>query len=658
MSSHTKWKQSGNGNQELSMEFRPRQATMLTQGADTDQEPTRPTWSRQIEFTLAGIGCAVGLGNVWRFPYLCYRSGGGAFLVPYLLMLVVLGIPLLYMELTVGQYTRRGPVLALATVCPLLKGVGIASVAISFIMCTYYNVVITWALYYLFSSFQAPLPWQNCNNTWNTPNCTNHATNSSYSSTASQEFFKYKMLEQTSGVEDTGVLRWDLFLILILAWILIYFCIFKGVKSTGKVVYFTALFPYVILIALLINNAQLPGALEGIKFFIVPVWDELLSVEVWVNAAAQIFNSIGIGFGSLMAMSSYNDFNNNILKDTLSISIINSITSILAGFVIFSAFGYMSYLQGIPVSDLAVDGPGLVFVVYPQAFANMPVAQLWAVLFFFMLLCLGLDSEFAMVEVMVTSLMDQFYKDVIHVFKKKELFVLAVCFVACLFGIPCVMQVGIYVFQLMDHYTAIVSIMFLAFFEVMATCWIYGVKRLSANLEEMNGHKANIFFRLCWLIVAPVILIFSIIQFKPARYGEYVFPPWGQGVGWIIALASIIWIPLGAIHTLWVLPGSIMEKYSLTHPNHSIKVFQSLSWPQVYTITHLGVQAASANICERMDHSQEHHEFQCGTVTGCHLCSESGLKAVSGLTTKWKQLGTTATSSRQCKLTEWCQWMR
>ncbi|XP_030601843.1 sodium- and chloride-dependent GABA transporter ine-like [Archocentrus centrarchus] len=533
-----------------------------------DQQPTRPTWSRQIEFTLAGIGCAVGLGNVWRFPYLCYRSGGGAFLVPYLFMLVVLGIPLLHMELTVGQHTRRGPVHALATVCPLLKGVGIASVAISFIMCIYYNVIITWALYYLFNSFQAPLPWQNCNNTWNTPNCTSHATNSSHSSTASQEFFKYKMLEQTGGVEDAGVLRWDLFLILILAWILIYFCIFKGVKSTGKVVYFTALFPYVILIALLVNNAQLPGAFEGIKFFIVPVWDKLLSVEVWVNAAAQIFNSIGIGFGSLMAMSSYNNFNNNILKDTLSISIINSLTSILAGFVIFSAFGYMSYLQGIPVSDLAVDGPGLVYIVYPQAFASMPVAQLWAVLFFFMLLCLGLDSEFAMVEVMVTSLMDQFYKDVVNIFKKKELFVLTVCLVACLLGIPCVMQVGIYVFQLMDHYTAIVSIMFLAFFEVMAICWIYGVKRLSANLEEMNGNKANIFFRLCWLIVAPVlitvILIFSIIQFKPARYEQYVFPPWAQGVGWIIALASIIWIPLGAIHTLWVLPGSIVEKLKLS----------------------------------------------------------------------------------------------
>ncbi|XP_074527626.1 sodium- and chloride-dependent GABA transporter ine [Halichoeres trimaculatus] len=547
-----------------------------------EQQQSRPTWSRQIEFTLAGIGCAVGLGNVWRFPYLCYRSGGGAFLVPYLLMLIVLGIPLLYMELTVGQFTRRGPVHALAIVCPLLKGVGLASVAISFIMCTYYNIVITWALYYLFSSFQAPLPWQSCNNTWNTPNCTNHATNSSYSSTASQEFFRLKMLQQTSGVEEAGGMRWELFLILILAWILIYLCIFKGVKSTGKVVYFTALFPYVILIALLINNTQLTGAMKGIKFFIVPEWEKLLSVEVWVNAAAQIFNSIGIGFGSLLAMSSYNSFNNNILKDTLTIAIINSLTSILAGFVIFSAFGYMSHLQGIPVKDLAVDGPGLVYVVYPQAFANMPVPQLWAVLFFFMLLCLGLDSEFAMVEVMVTSLMDEYYQSVIQIFKRKELFVLAVCGAACLLGIPCVMQVGIYVFQLMDHYTAIVSIMFLAFFEVVAICWIYGVNRLSSNLREMNGHGANIYFMICWLIIAPllvtVILVFSVIQFKPARYEDYVFPPWAQGVGWVIALASIIWIPLGAVHTLWVLPGSLMQKLKLSITPYALNEKQKMPY--------------------------------------------------------------------------------
>ncbi|XP_061608544.1 sodium-dependent dopamine transporter isoform X3 [Phyllopteryx taeniolatus] len=421
---------------------------------DMDKRGSRPTWSRQIEFTLAGVGSAVGLGNIWRFPYLCFRSGGGAFLVPYLLMLVVLGIPLLHMELTVGQYTKRGPVHALAQFCPLLKGVGIASAAISFIMCTYYNVVITWALYYLFSSFQDPLPWESCNNTWNTPNCTDHATNGSYSSTASQEFFRYKMLQQTGGIEEAGAIRWELFLILVLAWILIYLCIFKGTQSTGKVVYVTALLPYVILVALLINNVQLPGAKRGINFFIVPEWDKLLSVE------------------------------------------------------------------------------------------------------------------FAMVEVMVTSLTDQSNQHLLKLFKRKELLVLVVCGIACLLGIPNVTQAGIYVFQLMDHYTAIVSIVFLAFFEVVGVCWLYGASRLSDNLEEMTGKRPNIFFRLCWQIVAPflitVILISSIIQFKPARYEGYVFPPWAQGLGWLIAMASVIWIPLGTVHTLWVLPGSFVQKLKLS----------------------------------------------------------------------------------------------
>uniref|UniRef100_A0A671LAB7 Transporter n=1 Tax=Sinocyclocheilus anshuiensis TaxID=1608454 RepID=A0A671LAB7_9TELE len=527
-----------------------------------EEEACRPTWSRQIEFTLAGIGCAVGLGNIWRFPYLCYRSGGGAFLVPYLLMLVVLGIPLLHMELTLGQYLRRGPVLALTKACPLLKGVGMATVAISFIMCTYYNVIITWALYYMFSSFRSELLWENCNNTWNTANCTDRVTNSSSSSTASQQFFNYKVLERTSGVEETGSLRWELFLLLLLAWILVYLCIFQGVKSTGKVVYFTALFPYVILLALLINNVQLPGAIDGIRFFIIPEWDKLLNVEVWINAAAQIFNSIGIGFGSLMAMASYNSYNNNILKDTLAISITNSVTSIFAGFVIFSAFGYMSHLQNVPVSEIAVDGPGLVFVVYPQAFATMPVAPLWAFLFFFMLLCLGLDSQFAMVEVMVTSLLDSYSKPILKYLKRKEFLVLVVCGAAFLLGIPNVMQcAALDLFHQAWNKTAIFLV-------------LTGVKRLSSNLLEMTGKRPSIFFRVCWWVICPVlitvtwigvILVFSVIQFKPARYEDYIYPPWAQGVGWLIALASIIWIPLAAVHTLWLLPGSFTEVlYSLS----------------------------------------------------------------------------------------------
>uniref|UniRef100_H3BDU1 Transporter n=2 Tax=Latimeria chalumnae TaxID=7897 RepID=H3BDU1_LATCH len=525
----------------------------------------RQTWNKQIEFTLAGIGSAVGLGNVWRFPYLCYRSGGGAFFIPYLLMLVLVGIPLLYMELSVGQYTQLGPVHALAKLCPLLKGVGMASVAISFLMCTYYNVIITWALYYFFSSFQSPLPWQNCNNTWNiAANCSDHITNNSDATTASQQFFNYNVLQKSDGVDQLGAIRWELLCLLLLAWILIYFCIFKGVKSTGKVVYFTALFPYVILLALLINNVRLPGASDGIRFFIVPQWEKLKEIDVWVNAAAQIFNSIGISFGFLMAMSSYNRFNNNILKDTLAISLTNSATSIFAGFVIFSALGYMSYLQNVDVKDIAVDGPGLVFMVYPQALPTMPVAPLWAVLFFFMLLCLGLDSQFAMVDVFITTLMDGSRSWLLKYLKHTELVVLIICSVAFLMGIPNITQGGIYVFQLLDHYTAIISPVFIVFFELVAISWIYGVHRLAKNVEEMVGKEPNIFFRICWWIISPafvtVILIFTVMRVTPARYEDYLYPDWAQGLGWVICLASLIWIPLGVIHTLCTLKGSFRKR--------------------------------------------------------------------------------------------------
>ncbi|XP_067862103.1 sodium- and chloride-dependent GABA transporter ine-like [Heptranchias perlo] len=527
----------------------------------------RATWSRWLEFTLACVGYAVGLGNVWRFPYLCYRSGGGAFLLPYLIMLLLCGIPLLLMEFTIGQYTCLGPVHALAKICPLLKGVGVATVVISFLLCTYYNVIITWALYYLFNSFQSSLPWKSCNNTWNiVENCSDgFPGNSTHLRSASQQFFDHRLLQVSSGIEEIGSMRWELFGLLMVAWIIVYFCIFKGVKSTGKVVYFTAIFPYLILIILLINNVQLPGAKNGILFFLRPKWSKLLEVQVWVNAAAQIFNSIGIGFGSMFSMASYNKFNNNILRDTLVVAVANSVTSIFAGFVVFSAIGYMSHQYNLPVEDIATDGPGLVFVVYPEAFVTMPIAPMWATLFFFMLLCLGVDSQFAMVEVMVTSLMDGWGKSLLRFFKCKELVVLAICFVAFVVGIPNVTQGGIYFFQLMDHYTAVVSLMFLAFFEVVAICWLYGVRRLSANFKEMLGVPPNLFFKLCWWVASPVlvtvILVSSIIRYTPARYGKtYTYPPWAEGLGWIISFCSIIWIPLGAVHTLYTSKGSFIQR--------------------------------------------------------------------------------------------------
>ncbi|XP_051923737.1 sodium- and chloride-dependent GABA transporter ine [Hippocampus zosterae] len=540
--------------------------TSIGQVPGGKKDVARPTWSGRMEFILATVGYAVGLGNVWRFPYLCYSSGGGAFLVPYLIMVFLCGIPLLLMEFAIGQFTNLGPVHALAKVCPLLKGVGLATVIISYVFCTYYNVLMSWALFYLFRSFGATPPWKTCNNSWNVfENCSSgFPGNATDMQSASQQFFDRRLLEKTSGIEDVGGFQWELFGCLLLAWGLVYLCIFKGVRSSGKVVYFTATFPYFILFALLINNMQLPGAKEGVLYFVTPVWNKLFEVKVWVNAAAQVFNSLGIAFGSMISLASYNKFNNNITRDVLIVSFINSFTSILAGFVIFSAIGYMAHIHNLPVDNISTDGPGLVFVVYPEALSTMPAFQLWAPLFFFMLLCLGLDSQFATLEVALTFIKDEFRTQILHFLKREELLALLVCIVSFLFGLPHVTKGGIYVFQLMDHYTAVVSLMFLAFFEVIAVCWLFGVRRISYMIEKMLGKPANIFFRVCWFLICPLlvlcILVSSIIQYTPVQYGTYKYPLWAEVVGWGVSLVSLIWIPIGAIHEIYNNKGSFLSR--------------------------------------------------------------------------------------------------
>ncbi|KAM4579005.1 sodium- and chloride-dependent GABA transporter ine [Fundulus diaphanus] len=531
-----------------------------------DTGAPRPTWSGQLEFILATVGYAVGLGNVWRFPYLCYSSGGGAFIIPYITMVFLCGIPLLYMEFAVGQYTRLGPVHAFAKICPLFKGVGLATIVISFVFCTFYNVLMGWALFYLFNSFRGTLPWASCNNTWNVvENCSSgFPGNVSHQQSSSQQFFDNRLLEKTGGIDEAGGLQWEVFGCLLLSWIIIYLCIFKGVKSTGKVVYFTAVFPYFILFALLINNVQLPGAKQGILYFITPVWSKLFEVKVWVNAAAQVFNSLGIAFGCMISMASYNKFNNNITRDVLIVSLTNSFTSILAGIVIFSAIGHMSYKHNLPVDNIATDGPGLVFVVYPEVLSTMPGFQLWAPLFFFMLLCLGLDSQFGNVEVVVTFLKDEFGVKVLQYVKREELLTLLVCVAGLVLGIPHVTKGGIYVFQLMDHCTAVVSLIFLAFFEIVSVCWIFGVSRLSRMVKRMRGESPSIYFRICWLLTCPLLVVCvlgsSIVQYTPPRYGEYLYPTWAEFVGWVITLVSIIWIPLCAVHEIYTSKGSLLQR--------------------------------------------------------------------------------------------------
>ncbi|KAK7082302.1 hypothetical protein SK128_004895 [Halocaridina rubra] len=474
------------------------------------------------------------------------------------------------MELAVGQYTRRGPIGALEKLCPIFKGAGVGTVVMSFLLGTYYNVIIAWAIYYLFESFTSELPWSNCDPAW-AINCFDawgtNTTVPNGTKSATEEFFDIVVLQKSPSMSEMGSFRLELLLALFAAWVLVYFCLWKSVKSSGKVVYVTATLPYLLIGAFLWRAVTLPGATKGLQYFFNPRWELLMDGQVWVAAAAQNFNSIGIAFGSLIAFSSYNKFSNNIVLDTWAISLTNSFTSLLSGMIVFSTLGNIALEQSKDMDEVVAEGPGLVFMVYPQALAKMPYGAIWAVLFFFMLLVLGLDSQFATIEVIITSLQDGFPKWLKKNLKHHEILVLLVCLVSFICGLPNVMQGGIYFFKLIDYYAANISLMYLAFFEVVSIVWVYGAGRLARNVQAMTGRLPSLYFRGCWYITAPVLImaiwIFSIVDHERPTYnkGEYNYPDWAIGIGWVIASLSIVPIPVFAVIAVYKAKGAtILEK--------------------------------------------------------------------------------------------------
>uniref|UniRef100_A0A8C0EP62 Transporter n=1 Tax=Bubo bubo TaxID=30461 RepID=A0A8C0EP62_BUBBB len=497
----------------------------------------RGQWSSKMEFVLSVAGEIIGLGNVWRFPYLCYKNGGGAFLIPYLIFLFTCGIPLFFLETALGQYTSQGGVTAWRKICPIFEGVGYASQVIEGYLNIYYIIILSWALFYLFSSFTAVLPWASCNNPWNSDLCVDILNSSSLdnrtlpanATSPMIEFWEKRVLGLTDGIHKLGTVRWELALCLLLAWIICYFCIWKGVKSTGKVVYFTATFPYAMLIILLVRGVTLPGAAEGIIFYLKPDISRL----VWMDAGTQILFSYAICQGCLTALGSYNKYTNNCYRDCIMLCFLNSATSFVAGFAIFSVLGFMAQEQGVPIAEVAESGPGLAFIAYPTAVTMMPVSQLWSCLFFLMLIFLGLDSQ---VQQMPPS---HLMPRCLHVSHTWNSLAVTLC------SLP-LQQGGMYIFQLFDYYAASgMCLLFLAIFEVICVGWVYGKWRtkICASLSQGKDGGLTAPFALAMsMFSAPqAVFLFSLIKYTPLKYNNsYVYPPWGYVVGWLMALSSMV----------------------------------------------------------------------------------------------------------------------
>jgi len=310
----------------------------------------RGKWSRKIEFLLSCIGFAVGLGNVWRFPIRVYES-----------------IPILLLEMGIGQLSGRGPTKVFKLV-PIIYGLGWAMIVGSIFIEIYYAVIIAWSYFYLFGSFTKNMPWTVCAHKFNSPNCLESGTvkfNTSevYVSSTSEYWDYYvtgfvKYPERVPYVmnENPGSPQWRLAPCLLLVWLVAAIVLMFGVKISGKVMYFAVLYPYFALFCLFVLGCTLPGAANGVRFYLEPDWSKIYNPTNLRGAVEQLFFSSSLAMGGMIAYSSYNEFRDNFYRDAIIVIFIDFFTSLLAGFAVFPILGYIAQRTGLPISKVVTSG--------------------------------------------------------------------------------------------------------------------------------------------------------------------------------------------------------------------------------------------------------------------------------------------------------------
>ncbi|XP_067649167.1 sodium-dependent proline transporter-like [Haliotis asinina] len=540
---------------------------MHSDGEKYEVPHQRQTWSRHLDYLLTMVGYCVGLGNLLRFPYICSRNGGGAFLLPFICCLLITGFPVFFLESALSQFSGKASQ-QVWSFCPLFKGVGIGAVVLTSIFTSFFNMYLAWPIYYMVKSCSSILPWTTCGNTWNTDLCvetvtsahnTNMTTpsinasdtitelweNVTFAHSPAEEFWQYKVLNVSSGLEDVGFVQWHILGCLFGSVAIIFLCLVRGVKSSGKVVYVTALLPYVLLTCIFIATLFQPGALDGIIFYLVPDFAKILDLQVWLEASLQVFYSLGPGYGAVGTAASYKTFHLPCLRDCLILSIVSEGTSILSGLVTFAVLGSMAQKLGVPIAKVVSTGPGLGFVTYPEALAQLPLPQLWSFLFFLMLLMVGLDSQFLGMEVVITALVDGYPR---QLGRRRLLVTGGCCLTLFFFGIIFCTQGGPYMFQLIDWYVASLGPMVFCTLECVAVMWIYGAKRFSSDIEMMTGKHLSQAVKVLLALITPAILLvafsLTVISYQPPTYGKYVFPTYANIIGWCFAMVPLLPLPV------------------------------------------------------------------------------------------------------------------
>ena len=397
-------------------------------------------WNNKIEYILSVIGFAVGMGNMVSFPFRALKNGGGAFLFPYIIVLIIIAYPVMILESSIGQFTSQGPIKAYQKAMPILGGIGFAMMTISYSISVYYNVIVAWIIQYIFLSFSKAPAYNSCPEGTLDISCKQNKTFGSGPEDAAndnnkcwklpqQAYFKNAVLGQpledcrteemireqmnvnklfpvqnnvtTAGDKnnafDLGPFQWHIVGCALLSYLVVLFATRKGIDSSGKAMYVMMLFPAVSLVLLLLRGMFFPGALEGIVFFLRPEFDKINNIHIWIEATRQVFFSIGIGLGGLISLASFNPFKNNVLQDCATIIIADTGVSLLSGLTVFAYLGNMAHELNVKISRFQDSaGFGVIFEVFPFAlnkcFGESYALPVVSIVFFMAMWFMGMSS--------------------------------------------------------------------------------------------------------------------------------------------------------------------------------------------------------------------------------------------------------------------------
>lgn len=484
--------------------------------SSAQQAPERQVFVSRSAFILAAIGSAIGLGNIWRFPYVAYDSGGGAFIIPYLIALLTAGIPLLFVVYAIGHRSRSSAPLAYRSLHRAAEPIGWFKTGIATLIGIYYAVIVGWAVSY--TGFSFTQAWGD----------------------DAEGFFIAEYLQQNGEAGLSGDFVPGVMIPLIIVWVICLVILYAGVQS--GIARFSKIFVplLVVVFAIMVVRALfLPGAAAGLDALFTPDWSALFDPSVWVAAYGQIFFSLSIMFGIMLTYASYLKRKTNLTGSGLVVGFANSGFEMLAGVGVFAALGFMAHTAGTGVDEVVSNGVGLAFIAFPTIISQMPGGAIFGVLFFLTLIFAGLTSLVSIIQVPIAAIAD---KTGISE-RTSTVIVGGLMAVVSILIMPT--ATGLSVLDTIDAFTNNIGIVGVALTAIIAVGWLLvGLPQLRDHLNGVSSFKVGRTWIVFVSVVTPIVLGFMLIQqiITFAQEGYEGYPTWHLllfGWGLIAALAYV-----------------------------------------------------------------------------------------------------------------------